>query len=52
MSMSVAIRPASLWTHYMLAAINRAKGPVIHLGSRPDLCAELRIWLDLSTTSQ
>ena len=51
-SMSVAIRPASLWTHYMFAAINRAKGPVIHLGSRPDLCAELRIWLDLSTTSQ
>ena len=51
-SMSVAIRPASLWTHYMFAAIARATGRVIDLGPLPDLRAELRTWLGLSATSQ
>lgn len=51
-SMSVAIRPASLWTHYMFAAIKNAKGTSIQLANKPDLRAELRKWLELSSTSQ
>ena len=51
-SMSVAIRPASLWTHFMFAAIAKAKGRAIQLDSRPELPEELRTWLSLSSTSQ
>lgn len=42
-SMSVAIRPASLWTHYMFAAMKKAKGKVVRLSDKPDLRAELQI---------
>ena len=51
-SMSGAIRPASLWTHHMFAAIAKANGREIELCKTPDLRTELRIWLDLSATSQ
>ena len=51
-SMPVAIRPASLCTHYMLAAIAKANGWEIHLSSKPDLCTELNIWRSLSATAQ
>ena len=51
-SMSVAIRPASLWTHYMFAAIKKAKSRVVQLKDKHDLRAELRVWLKLSSTSQ
>ena len=51
-SMSVAIRPASLWTHYMFTAISKANGRAIRLETHADLRAELEIWLGLSTTSQ
>ena len=51
-SMSVAIRPASLWIHYMFAAIAKANGREIHLSSKPDPCAELNIWRSLSATAQ
>ena len=51
-SMSVAIRPASLWTHYMFAALKRASGTSIRLRDKPDLVAELSRWLQLSSTSQ
>ena len=50
--MSVAIHPASLWTHVMFAAIAKTKGRAIQLNSRPDLREELRTWLSLSSTSQ
>jgi len=52
MSMSAAIRPASLWTHFMFAAIAKARGRVIALANKHDLREELKIWLRLSTTSQ
>jgi len=39
--MSVVIRPASLWTHYMFAATSRVQGAAIQLSLQPDLCAEL-----------
>ena len=51
-SMSVAIRPASMWTHCMYAAIAKANGRKIHVSSKPDLCAELNIWRSLSATAQ
>ena len=51
-SMSVAIHPASLWTHFMFAAIAKAKGRAIQLGSGPDLREELRTWLSLQFTSR
>ncbi|CAN0440841.1 unnamed protein product, partial [Pylaiella littoralis] len=51
-SMSVAIRPASLWTHYMFAAIAKAKGKVIQLHDHADLRAELAKWFTLSSTAQ
>ena len=51
-SMSVTIRPASLWTHFMFAAIAKAKGRAIQLGSGPDLREELRTWLSLQFTSR
>ena len=51
-SMSVAIHPASLWTHVMFAAIAKTKGRAIQLNSRPNLREELRTWLSLSSTSQ
>ena len=51
-SMSVGIRPASLWKHFMFAAIARAKGREIQLATKPDLRAELTTWLGLSSTSQ
>ena len=51
-SMSVAIHPASLWTHLIFAAIAKAKGRAIQLDSGPDLREELRTWLSVSSTSQ
>ena len=51
-STSVAIRPASLWTHHMFAAIAKANGREIHLSNKPDLCAEINIWRSLSATAQ
>ena len=51
-SMSVAILPASLWTHFMFPTIAKAKGRAIQLVNKPDLRAELKTWLSLSSTSQ
>jgi len=51
-SMSVAIRPASLWSHFMISAISGAKDSTVSLRSHRDLCAELKVWLSLSATSQ
>ena len=51
-SMSVPIRPASARTHFMFAAIAKAEGRAIQRDSTPDLRAELRAWLSLSSTSQ
>ena len=36
----------------MFAAITKAKGGTIHLANKPDLRAELAIWLNLATKSQ
>lgn len=51
-SMSVAIRPSSLWTHYMLAAISKTNGRAVQLSRKPGLLAELNIYFNLSATSQ
>lgn len=50
-SMSVAIRPASLWAHFMFAAIAKAKSREIPLRTHADLRAELMKWLGLSSTT-
>lgn len=51
MSMPVAIRPASLWTHSMFATIarlSRARKTRISLSDHGELRAELQQWLSLS----
>lgn len=57
MSMTVAIRPASLWTHAMfavLAALEKSGMSVVYLErpSNADLVGELKQWLGLTATSQ
>lgn len=57
MSMSVAIRPASLWTHDMFAAsaaLERSGDSTVDLSraSNAGLVAEFKQWLALTATSQ
>ena len=57
MSMTVAIRPASLWTHAMFAVIaDLEKSGLCTVDltqdSRADLLGELRQWLSITATSQ
>eukprot|EP00903_Cladosiphon_okamuranus_P010409 g9846.t1 len=56
MSMTVAIRPASLWTHAMfavLAAMEEGGSSMVDLtcDASADLLGELRQWLSLTTSS-
>lgn len=51
-TMSVAIRPAWLWTHFMFVAIAKAKSRIIQLHDPAHLRAELHKLLDLSSTAQ
>ena len=57
MSMTVAIRPASLWTHAMfvvvaeLEKLGRCSVDLTH-DSRADLVSEFKKWLSITATSQ
>ena len=57
MSMTVAIRPASLWTHAMFAVVaeldksGRCSVDLTH-DSRADLVSEFKQWLSITATSQ
>ena len=57
MSMPVAIRPASMWTHAMFAVLAEVEKSALCMGdltqdSRADLPGEFQMWLNLSATSQ
>ena len=57
MSMAVAIRPASLWTHAMFAVVTELEKSgrcFVDLtnDSRADLVSEFKQWLSITATSQ
>ena len=51
-SMSIAIRPASLCTRYVFEAIAKTNGRAIQLNSKHDMCAGVSIWRRLPATLQ
>ena len=59
MSMKVAIRPASLWTHYMFEALRKARCPRdrfwqhrVRVPRRSGLREELELWYRLTENAQ
>lgn len=52
LSVFFAIRPASLWTQYMFAAVVNTKRRELQVCQSPDQREELHIWLGLSATIQ